>query len=150
MPEVHNMQVSSPAFKNEEHIPSQYTCEGDNVNPPIAVNNIPEGAKCLALLMEDPDAPVKTFDHWIMWNIPIGDGIRENSAPGIEGRNSAGKDHYHGPCPPQGTHRYYFHVYALNQLLELDPGSDRKTFENAIRDHIIGKGTLMGRYHKKQ
>src|ERR1700710_1594086 len=92
--------ISSPAFENGGTIPSQYTCDGDEINPPLNIANIPHGAQTLALIVEDPDAPRGTFDHWLVWNVPRTGRINENTSPGISGTNGAGKTGYHGPCPP--------------------------------------------------
>ena len=124
--------VTSRAFKNGEMIPKKYTCKGGDVNPPLEIKGIPAEAKSLALIMDDPDAPVGTWVHWVVWNIPL-EGVEkviaENSAPGIEGINSAGKHHYHGPCPPSGVHRYYFKFYALNAMLNLATSIAKRVIE---------------------
>src|SRR5262245_16092617 len=117
------LTVGSPEFAYEDFIPSRYTCEGDNVNPPLTINNIPPGTKSLALIVDDPDAPSGTFIHWLIWNISPVDVILENTAPGVEGTNSFGADHYKGPCPPTGTHRYFFKVYALDKMLDVEKGA---------------------------
>ncbi|MEP6948328.1 MAG: YbhB/YbcL family Raf kinase inhibitor-like protein [Ginsengibacter sp.] len=140
--------ISSSAFENEGIIPSRYTCEGEEINPPLHVENIPEGTQTLAIIVEDPDAPKGTFDHWLVWNIPPESIIKENRIPGISGQNSAGKTGYHGPCPPSGYHRYYFTVFALNDSLDIQAGADKKTLLAAIEPHIIAKGSLMGKYKK--
>lgn len=141
--------ISSPAFKNEENIPEQYTCDGDAINPPINIEGIPDGTSTLAIIAEDPDAPTGTFDHWLEWNIEPTSSIEEKSNPGISGKNGAGKTGYHPPCPPSGSHRYYFHVFALDKTLDLVPGADKKTLQQAMEPHILAKGTIMGRYQKK-
>jgi Raf kinase inhibitor-like YbhB/YbcL family protein len=147
--EIGNFTITSSAFKNEESIPSKYTCDGEDFNPPLQVNNIPESAETLAIIVEDPDAPNGTFDHWLTWNIPAENPIEENRIPGISGTNSAGKTGYHGPCPPSGEHRYYFHVFALDSSLDLEVGVDKKALWEAMEPHIVAQGTLMGRYRKK-
>lgn len=140
--------ISSSAFENEGVIPSKYTCEGEEINPPLRVENIPEGTQTLAIIVEDPDAPKGTFDHWLVWNIPPESIIEENRIPGISGKNSGGKTGYYGPCPPSGSHRYYFYVFALNKSLDLQAGTDKKTLQAAMEPHILAKGNLMGRYQK--
>jgi len=146
---IASLNVSSPAFKDKDAIPARYTCQGQNVNPPLAITDIPEGAKSLVLIIEDPDAPGATFDHWVVWNIrPVG-LIEENTAPGVQGANSTGKNAYMGPCPPSGSHRYFFKIYALDSMLDLPPGSDKKAVEKAMKDHILGEGKLLGLYEKK-
>jgi len=106
-----DFEITSAAFINGEDIPVKYTCEGDGIHPPLHIANIPQGTRTLAIIVEDPDAPGRTYDHWVVWNIPPDAAITENSNPGISGSNSSGKTGYHPPCPPTGTHRYFF--YAL-------------------------------------
>lgn len=142
------LTVTSTAFEQMGEIPLKYTCEGENINPPLNIGNIPPGTKSLTLIMDDPDAPNGTFDHWIIWNIEPGKVIAENSKPGIEGNSSYGKPGYKGPCPPTGSHRYFFKVYALDSSLELKAGADKKTVEKAIQKHILAYGELIGIYKK--
>src|ERR1051326_2842006 len=108
------LNISSTAFSNGGHLPAKYTCEGENISPPLTIKNIPREAKSLALIMEDPDAVFGTFDHWLMWNIPPHEEIEENTFPGIQGENSSGTNSYYGPCPPNGVHTYQFKLYALD------------------------------------
>lgn len=138
--------VSSPVFDNEGEIPLRYTCDGDNINPPLVIDQIPKDTVSLAIIMEDPDAPNGTFDHWLVWNIPPRPGISENSNPGINGVNGKGKTGYHGPCPPAGRHRYFFYVYALDTALDLSPQTDKHILRELIEPHILAEGTLMGMY----
>jgi Raf kinase inhibitor-like YbhB/YbcL family protein len=140
--------ISSPVFDNEGEIPERYTCDGDNINPPLVVDQIPKETESLAIIMEDPDAPNGTFDHWLVWNIPPKPGISENSNPGINGVNGKGKTGYHGPCPPDGTHRYFFHVYALDTSLDLSPQTDKEVLRDLIQPHILAEGSLLGMYGK--
>lgn len=142
------LDVSSPSFKNQAYIPSKFTCEGDEVNPAIRVNDIPKEAKSLVLIVDDPDAPHGTFDHWVVWNIPVQGKIKENSVPGVMGKNGTGTIGYKGPCPPTGTHRYFFKVYALDTKLPLDMGADKATVEKAMEGHILATGELVGLYKK--
>jgi len=142
------LQVSSPAFKEDGMMPSKYTCEGQNINPAISVKNIPQQAKSLALILEDPDAPNGGFVHWVMWNINPSGTINENSAPGTQGKNGAGSNKYIGPCPPNGTHHYHFHVYALDAKLNLSDATDKPKLEAAIKGHILASGELIGLYKK--
>ena len=118
------LQVHSVAFSHNGHIPPRYTCEGENINPPLEVSGIPEGTKTLALIMEDPDAK-GVFDHWIMWNILPNEAIAEQNNPGISGTNSFGKTGYGGPCPPSGSHRYFFKIFAIDTELDLQAGADK-------------------------
>lgn len=142
------LTVKSPAFENNKLIPSKYTCDGEEVSPPLTVEGIPEKTKSLALIMEDPDAPAGLFIHWLVWNIPPSNEIQENSVPGTEGLNTNKKNSYHGPCPPGGTHRYYFKVYALDTLLKLGALSDKEVLENAMQNHILAYGELIGLYRR--
>ena len=142
------LNISSPSFKHEGLIPRAYTCEGSNINPPLIIEGIPEDARSLALLVDDPDAPVKTFDHWLVWNIPPVKVIPENSRPGLEGMNSKGELGYTGPCPPSGTHRYFFKVYAVDMLLDTQKGSNKEKLEFALAKHTIAYGELIGLYEK--
>src|ERR1051326_390288 len=118
--ETTKLTIGSTAFVSNGFIPEKYTCDGQNINPPIAIKNIPSGTKSLAVIVEDPDAPGGTFVHWIIWNLKPQETIfEESSANGIEGKNSFGYKKYDGPCPPSGTHHYHFKVYALDTLLSL-------------------------------
>jgi Raf kinase inhibitor-like YbhB/YbcL family protein len=143
------LKIDSPVFENEEMIPSQYTCEGDDINPPLTIGDIPEGTKSLAVIMEDPDAPNGTFDHWLAWNIPVAAKIDENSKPGVAGKNGFGKTGYGGPCPPTGTHRYFFRVYALDAELDLKEGAEKKLLLEEIDNHLLAMGEIMAKYEKK-
>jgi Raf kinase inhibitor-like YbhB/YbcL family protein len=142
--------VSSPAFENKKLIPSKYTCDGDNVNPPLTIEDVPEKTKSLVLIVDDPDAPMGTWDHWIVWNIPPTNTIKENTVPGTEGINDFRKHSYGGPCPPGGTHRYFFKIYALDTKLDLNSNSRKKDVEKAMQGHILAKGELVGLYHRSK
>ena len=144
------LTVSSPAFENNKLIPSKYTCDGDNVNPPLTIEDTPKETKSLVLIVDDPDAPMGTWDHWIVWNILPTSKIEENTIPGTEGINTARKHSYGGPCPPWGTHRYFFKVYALDAKLGLSPNSNKKDVEKAMQDHILAKGELVGLYRRSR
>jgi len=143
------LTITSPAFESNKPIPSKYTCDGDDVNPPLNIKEIPEETKSLVLIVDDPDAPMGTWDHWIVWNIPPTNKIEENSVPGTEGINDFRKHSYGGPCPPSGTHRYFFKIYALDTKLDLDPNSRKKDAEKAMKDHILAKGELVGLYSRR-
>ena len=146
---IGKLTIGSSEFANQGFIPAKYTCEGENVNPSITIENIPSGTKSLALIIDDPDGPNGTFDHWIVWNIRPKEMIIENTVPGTEGKNSFGKTKYQGPCPPEGkTHRYFFKVYALDSLINVQAGSDKKTVEKAMSKHILGEGEIIGLYQK--
>ncbi len=141
--------VKSPAFANNERIPAKYTCKGDNVNPSLTIDDIPANTQSLALIMDDPDAPSGTYVHWVMWNIPVSTPIGENSAPGTQGRNSRDESKYTGPCPPSGTHRYFFKVYALDtRLNNLGTNSGKQDLLNAMQGHVLASGELVGLYGK--
>jgi Raf kinase inhibitor-like YbhB/YbcL family protein len=145
-----SLTISSPAFAHEGYIPSDYTCEGSGKNPPLEIKGIPQEAKSLALIMEDPDAPGKIFDHWVVWNIPPDENIAEDTTPGTLGRNSAGTNNYTPPCPPSGTHRYFFKIYALDAILQVQKGADKITVEKALQSHVIAYGELIGLYKKQK
>ena len=144
------LRVQSVAFSHGGHIPPKYTCEGENVNPPLEISDLPENTRSLALIVEDPDAPRGIYDHWIAWNIPPHEAIAENSRPGITGKNSFGNTGYGGPCPPSGSHRYFFKVFALDSELNIRAGSDKKALEDAMKDHILASGELMAHYQKRK
>ena len=146
---VATIEVSSRVFSANEEIPSRYTCDGEDVNPPLNIGELPERTRSLALIVEDPDAPMGTWDHWLVWNIPPAKEIKEDSIPGVEGKNSFNKHHYGGPCPPSGTHRYFFKVYALDAMLELGADADKEDLEKAMTGKILGRGEIMGLYRKK-
>lgn len=141
-------QITSTEFGHKGHIPPKYTCEGDNVNPPLLFQNIPEGTRSLALIVEDPDAPKGVFDHWVCWNISPNEAIAERSNPGINGTNSFGKIGYGGPCPPSGEHRYYFKIFALDTELNLLTGARKQEVLDAMKGHELATAELMGRYRK--
>ena len=146
---MRELVVRSPVFESEKLIPAKYSCDGDNVNPPLTVENVPDGAKSLVLIIDDPDAAIGVWNHWLVWNIPADTReIKENRVPGIEGTNTAGRRRYGGPCPPSGTHRYFFKVYALDIELDLDAGSKKKDVENAMRGHVLAEGELLGLYRR--
>jgi hypothetical protein len=142
------LDITSIAFKNGETIPIKYTCDGININPPLDINNIPLQAKCLAIIVDDPDAPINTWVHWLAWNIPVTHHIKENELHGMEGINDFDQHRYSGPCPPSGTHRYFFKIYALDALLDLPSSTKKNQLEKAMSEHIIGFGQLVGLFTK--
>lgn len=146
---IQSIKVSSSAFTSNGSIPEKYTCDGQNINPSLEFEGIPEKAESLVLIVDDPDAPTKTFTHWIVWNIEPVAKIEEDSIPGVEGLNDFKEIGYGGPCPPSGTHRYFFRVYALDKNLDLKAGAGKKELENEMIGHIIAEGELMGKYRKK-
>jgi Raf kinase inhibitor-like YbhB/YbcL family protein len=142
------LEITSPAFADQEFIPVQYTCDGINVNPPLKIGHIPDEAKSLAIIVEDPDAPSKTWIHWLVWNIPTRHEIHENELPGVQGINDFNLHQYGGPCPPSGIHRYFFKVYALDAILELPEHTKVAQLEKAMSAHILSFGQLMGKYKR--
>lgn len=146
------LKISSPAFNHNGMIPQKFTCDGDDINPALAFEGVPQGAKSLALIMDDPDAPRGIWVHWVVWNIdPRTTGVRENSVPtgGKQGMNDFRKHDYGGPCPPSGTHRYFFKLYALDTTLELKPNTTKPELEAAMKNHIIGQAEMIGLYKRK-
>ncbi len=151
------LRVWSPAFKSGGTIPTRYTCDGEDVSPPLRWEGVPEGAKSLVLIVDDPDAPVATFVHWVLYNIPpdrteLPEGVPptlEVPGIGLQGTNDF-KDRrigYRGPCPPPGKpHRYFFKLYALDTTLDIIPGASPANVERSMRGHILAQGYLMGTY----
>ncbi len=150
------IKITSSAFTEGNSIPADYTCQGKSSSPALAWSEFPAQTKSFALICDDPDAPSGTFVHWVLYNIPanvtqLPAGITteqtlDNGA--IQGKNGAGKFGYTGPCPPSGTHRYYFKVYALDSTLNLQPGATKDELLKAMQGHILDQGQLMGRYQK--
>ncbi len=137
-------------FENNTKIPIKYTCDGANINPPLSISGIPKETKSLVLILDDPDAPIGTFTHWVVFNIPVASSIKENSVPGIEGMNSARISSYTGPCPPLGVHRYFFKFYALDTKLNLAARASKADVENAMKNHILAQGELIGLYSRQR
>jgi len=142
------LTVSSPVFENNGLIPAKYTCDGDDINPPLRIEGIPKETVSLTLIVDDPDAPRGTWVHWVVWDIPPTERIEENSVPGTEGLNDSRRRTYGGPCPPSGTHRYFFKVYALDNRLNLRPDSRKADVERAMGTHVIAKGEIVGLYRR--
>jgi hypothetical protein len=140
------MKLTSPEFKNTEMIPRKFTCEGDDINPALVIEDIPEGTKSLALIIDDPDA--RGWVHWAVYDIPIVTRIDEDSIPGTQAMNDFGKKDYGGPCPPSGTHRYLFKIYALDKELGLGGRVSKAALENAMKGHILDKAELIGLYKR--
>ena len=140
------MKLASPVFENNSNMPSKFTCEGQDINPELKIDGIPAGTKSLALIVDDPDAPMKTWVHWVVYDIPPVERIGEDSVPGKQGINDAGANDWHGPCPPSGIHRYYFKLYALDKVLGLGDGVSKKELEKAMQGHILDRAELMGTY----
>ena len=143
------LTVKSPAFEANKPIPKKYSCNGESISPPLTIEGTPKEAKTLVLLMDDTDAPRGTFDHWVVWNIQASTKrIGEKTVPGTEGLNGMRKKGYTGPCPPSGTHRYFFKVYALDTELKLADKTTKREVEAAMQGHILAKGELIGVYNK--
>lgn len=143
------MQIESPAFEANQIIPKKFTCDGEDLSPPLNIQDIPKGAKSLVLIVDDPDAPRGTFTHWLAWNIdPSSSSLPEGASVPSQGRNDFGELDYRGPCPPKGEHRYFFKLYALDTKLDLASGSSKKQLEDAMKGHIIGKAELIGLYQR--
>lgn len=152
------MEIMSPAFEPGARIPTKFTCEGENVSPALIWRDVPEEAACLALIVDDPDAPSGTFTHWVVYNLPTipesldeGVSLSERLSEGLrEGLNGAGQQGYMGPCPPRGhgEHRYYFRLYALDQKLALEGRVTRGQLLDVMEDHIIEQATWMGLYSR--
>ena len=147
------LSLSSPAFENGKTIPKRFTCDGANVNPPLQIDDVPRGAKSLALILDDKDAPRGTYVHWVLWDIDPGiREIQENSIPSgaVQGMNDFQKNHYGGPCPPTRPHRYVFKIFALDSKVNLGPKSTKADLEKAMEGHVIGRGELGGVYKREK
>ena len=142
------MKISSPEFKNNGLIPRKFTCQGWDVNPALAIEGIPTAAKSLALIVDDPDAPMGTWVHWVLFDIPVISAIEEDSIPGKQGINDFRRRDWGGPCPPSGTHRYFFKLYALDTELGLREGVSKHELEKAMQGHIVDTAELIGLYRK--
>ena len=145
------MKITSSAFQNNTEIPSKYTCDGESINPPLSFMGVPQNAKNLVLIVDDPDAPNGTFTHWVLYNVdPKINGIEENSVPqsALQGKTSAGKAGYVGACPPSGVHRYFFKLYALDSVLNL-ANPEKAVLEKEMLGHILDKAEIIGLYSKK-
>jgi Raf kinase inhibitor-like YbhB/YbcL family protein len=148
-----SMKISSSAFAQGAEIPVKYSRGGEDINPPLHIEGTPGNAKSLTLIMDDPDAPVGLFTHWLVWNMdPRTTEITEHSVPkgAVEGTNDYPNAGYGGPQPPSGTHRYYFKIFALDKTLDLRAGAKRKELDQAMKGHVIAEGQYMGRFtHRK-
>ena len=146
----HEMKITSAAFTHNQMIPEKYTCQGEDINPPLKVEGVPPDTKSLLLVVDDPDAPFGTWVHWIVVNIVPANAItiEENTIPGDEILNDFGKVGYGGPCPPSGTHRYFFKLYALDTSISLLPGATKEQILKEMQGHILAQGELMGTFSK--
>jgi Raf kinase inhibitor-like YbhB/YbcL family protein len=145
---IDQMTIKSSAFKEGARLPRRYTCNGDNINPPLEILDAPYGTRSFAVIMDDPDAPGGLFTHWITWNLPPEIELQEGKLHTMCGTNSAGRAGYFGPCPPEGIHRYYFRVYALDRGLLIENGASREQLEKEMSGHILASGSLMGIYER--
>ena len=143
------MKINSPDFKDNGFIPKRYTGQGEDINPTLLIEGIPSEAKSLALIVYDPDAPMGTWVHWVVFNIPIISEIKEDSIPGEQGLNDFGRKNYGGPMPPSGTHRYFFKVYALDAILDLGEDINKSDLEIAMKGHILNQAKLLGLYKRQ-
>jgi Raf kinase inhibitor-like YbhB/YbcL family protein len=151
-----SMQLTSGAFTDDGPIPAQYACTGSDISPALAWSEPPAGTQSFALIMEDPDAPSGTWVHWVLFNLPASSrGLSEAIPSGetspdgsMHGKNSSGNLGYSGPCPPSGTHRYFFKLYALDEMLGLSSGADKGELLKAMEGHILAQGELMGTFSK--
>jgi len=142
------MKLSSPAFDQNQKIPQKYTCDGQDISPPLAIEDVPEGAETLALTVTDPDAAAGTWVHWVVFNISVTGRIEEGNVPGVQGVNDFKKIEYGGPCPSSGTHRYFFELYALDQELGIAQGASKRDMEAAMEAHVLAKAELVGIYER--
>lgn len=155
---MNSIKVESAAFKHMQPIPSQYTCDGADISPPLSWSNVPPAAKSIALIADDPDAPAGTWVHWVVYDLPpAADSLQEDvpkidTLPegGIQGRNDFHRIGWNGPCPPGGTHRYFFKVYALDTILNLPAGKTKQEIEKAMKGHILAKGEIVGKYTRSK
>ena len=147
-PKEADMKLTSPEFANNGFIPEKFTCEGEDINPALIIEDISANAKSLAFIVDDPDAPMGMWVHWVVYNMPITSRIGENSIPAEQGMNDFGRLNYGGPCPPSGTHRYFFKAYALDAQLNLKAGLTKQALEKAMQGHILQKAELIGLYKK--
>lgn len=138
--------LQSSAFPADGQIPTKYTCDGDNISPPLTIGDPPSGVQYLAIIFDDPEAVSGTFDHWVIWDIPAGSMIEENTLAGITGKNSKGTTGYTGPCPPNGEHRYHFRVFGYAAPLALSAGATKNEVLLQLDGHALFSAELFGRY----
>jgi len=151
------LEIRSSAFAAGEAIPQKYACDGDDMSPPLSWSGAPSETRSFAIIADDPDAPIGTWVHWVLYNVPaqvgsLPEGVSVGSSlpvGGLQGKNGSGRLGYQGPCPPSGTHRYFFRVYALDKPLKISPGASKEQLLKAMKGHILAQGELMGLYSKK-
>lgn len=151
------LTLTSPAFDHEDSIPPQYTCDGENINPPLQITGVPEGAESLALIMEDPDVPLSIkpdgmFNHWVIFNLEATDQIipEDVGEVGVPGENTRGDLNYTGPCPPDKEHRYFFKLFALNSQVDLLEGATKDELLEAMEGHVVEYTELMATYERQE
>lgn len=150
---ISKMKLASAAFSENQMIPQKYTCDGENVSPPLSISEAPPNTQSLVLIMDDPDAPGRTFVHWTMWNIdPNATEVPEGSVPkgAVEGLTDFGTKGYDGPCPPSGTHRYIFKLYALGTPLSISENSRKEDLEREMADHVLDFTQFIGLYSRSR
>jgi Raf kinase inhibitor-like YbhB/YbcL family protein len=155
--QIAKIQLTSPAFLAGSAIPSQYTCDGANISPPLAWSTAPAHARSLALIVDDPDARANTWVHWVLFNIPTGLTKWDENIPktpklpngAVQGTNDFGDVGYGGPCPPKGTHHYFFHLFALDKQLDLPSAATKQDVMNAIQGHVLAEGEMVATYARK-
>ncbi len=146
------LKLTSPAFNDGEGIGIKYTCDGEDINPPLKIEGVPPETKSLVLIVDDPDAPIGTWVHWLLWNInPATSEIAEGEVPSgaVQGVNDFRKNFYGGPCPPSGTHCYFFKLYALDTTLDLSENSGKSDLLKEMEGHVLAKTQLVGSYSRK-
>ena len=150
------MNIKSSVFEEGGDIPQKYSCDGEDISPPLSWSGAPETTKSFALISDDPDAPMGTWVHWVIYNIPGSSSGLDEDVPAdetlsdgsMQGQNSWNRIGYGGPCPPGGTHRYYFKLYALDTELDLKTGASKKELERAMKGHVVAEEQIMGRFSR--
>ncbi|MDD5459873.1 MAG: YbhB/YbcL family Raf kinase inhibitor-like protein [Phycisphaerae bacterium] len=153
-----SIKITSSAFKRESMIPARFTCDGEDISPPLQWENLPQGTQTLAIIADDPDAPMGTFVHWVLYNLPADVNELAEAVPAremlengaIQGKTDFGRVGYGGPCPPSGTHRYFFKIYALDKKVDIVGNADKSRLIIAMQGHILGQGELMGKYKRQK
>lgn len=146
--DIQLLKITSASFQNNGLIPKKYTCDGLNQSPSFNIDNIPKDTKTLAIIVEDPDAPINTWIHWLVWNLPVSHTIKENTHLGCNGVNDFSRRFYCGPCPFSGLHHYIFKFYAINTILDISINSKKIDLERAMSDHILAFGQITGLYKR--
>lgn len=147
--QAETMNLASPDFAENTSLPRKFTCDGQNISPTLIISGIPARAVTLALIVDDPDAPMGTWVHWVVYDIPVTGRISEGAVPGKQGTNDFGRLNWGGPCPPSGTHRYFFKLYALDAELGLKEGANKDELERAMQSHVLARSELIGLYTRR-